>query len=116
MKHTPGPWMLFHLPFMDTDGGIDLKGNNGNTLIANFPTLEKVEGVAAIPSEEDAANLILISESPALLDALVELEQAARSREATMGDPIDLINCKARLARAIENARATISRATGGVQ
>ena len=69
-KHTPGPWVLMQTPFSDSDTGIDLKGNNGNTFIANFPTLEKIEGVAYTPSEEDAANLILIASAPELLEAL----------------------------------------------
>lgn len=77
MQHTPGPWVLMHLPFSDTDCGIDLKGNNGNTLIATFPTLEKVEGIAAIPGEEDAANLLLIAAAPDLLEACKALANLA---------------------------------------
>lgn len=72
-KHTAGPWTLIVHPFTDSDGGIDLKGNCGNTLIANFPTLEKIEGVAYTPSEEDAANLVLIAAAPELYAELEKL-------------------------------------------
>lgn len=49
---------------------IDLKGNNGNTLIAEFPCLCKTEGISFIPTEEDAANLQLIAAAPDMLAAL----------------------------------------------
>lgn len=88
-KHTPGPWQLFHMPFSDLDNGIDLKGNNGNTLIANFPIPCKTDGVAYIPSDEDAANLQLISAAPELLEALTELlgEVSIHQKDGIVPDP-----------------------------
>lgn len=101
-KHTPGPWQLSYLPFADTDNGIDLKGNNGNTLIANFPTPFPVEGVAYRPGEEDAANLQLIAAAPELL---VALESLVADWERVHGPiPFD------------HEARAAIAKATGGDQ
>ena len=73
---TNGPWCLTHLPFMDCDNDIDLKGNNGNTLIANFPTLEKSEGVAHTPSDEDSANLRAIALVPELIAEVIRLREA----------------------------------------
>ena len=76
---TQGPWALMHLPFFDSDLGIDLKGNNGNTLIANFPTLAKIDGLAYTPSDEDAANLAAIALVPELIAEVIRLREVLRA-------------------------------------
>lgn len=114
-KHTPGPWTLMRTPFSDSDNGINLKGNNGNTMIANFPCLGKVEWVAYTPGEEDAANLLLMAAAPELLKALEDLSEIVDwlIQSGNVNSPIEPhpYGCGVILAR--QQARSAIARARG---
>lgn len=78
-----------HLPFFDSDLGIDLKGNNGNTLIANFPTLAKIDGLAYTPSDEDAANLAAIALVPELIAEVIRLRALLAEVELDLAVAVD---------------------------
>lgn len=71
-QHTKGPWTL-----MLSQGFIDLKGNNGNTLIASWD-LPPDWTVAGAFCEEEQANLNLIAAAPELLG---ELRECVKSLE-----------------------------------
>lgn len=98
---------------MDSDNGIDVKGNNGNTFIFHFPTPVRIEGVAYIPSEEYAENLKLIAAAPDLLETLEAMLFADHSICENIGLKSD--QAMQRIA-AIDNAREAIAKAKGGVK
>lgn len=117
--HTPGPWTYI------CDGAcLDLKGNNGNTLIAVFPSLARVEGVAYIPSDEDAANLELIRSAPEIAQQRYELLAALKALVDWMDisglshtKPVGVGTCfetKPGEYSVVKEARAAIARAEGG--
>ena len=100
-KHTPGPWTYIY-----NGTCLDLKGNCGNTLVAEFPTMAKEDGTAYRPSEEDAANLALIAAAPELLEACKALKDCLGSIHFPNGDP----EC---VATSLELAQQAIAKAEG---
>lgn len=94
-SHTPGPWTYIY-----SGVGLDLKGNNGNYLIAEFPCLAKEDGTAYHPSEEDSANLRLIQAAPDLLEALQQLVSLIDDKEGTG----DMHQARSAINKAIGNA------------
>lgn len=106
-QHTPGPWTYIY-----NGNCLDLKGNCGNTLIAEFPTLEQIEGVAWKPSDEESANLRLIAAAPELLEALQAIESVLGKIPA-FGDTIGTEVSKAQIGVAHNQARQAISKAIG---
>jgi hypothetical protein len=92
--HTAGPWRRRSIP-----GHIFEISNASGEIVL------RIRG-GMMPTLPDAR---LLSAAPDMLRALDTLARAAASRENTMGDPIDLLNAKAELRAAIEDARNVIA-------
>jgi|SRR5215469_14128136 len=107
-KHTEGPWEI---------------DESDHPIIINGPLQEESETVCIISNNTDRAynyspevsrsNARLIAAAPDMLEALKQLETAARNRDNTMGDPCRLIECKAALESAAKAARIVIAKAEG---
>jgi len=95
-KYTTGPWT------MEYDYSLVMAGQVVAVTIAP-------DGASL---EEQRANAQLIAAAPDLLDALNRLSFAAECRDNTMGDACRLIEVKAELAAAKEQAIAAIAKAT----
>ena len=108
-KYTPGPWTAhFEEAYFVTgiDGG----------RVAMITHSKGPYGVGGRRSaEETAANCRLMAAAPDLLKALTRLEFAAQCRDNTLGDPCRLLDVKAELAAAAEQARAAIAKAGGNI-
>ena len=104
IKHTPGPWVADlsrteeDTPYAEIHPEGDSGWVNGRYL--------RVGGAI---DEHDAR---LIAAAPDLLAALERLSFAAECRDNTMGDACRLIEVKAELASANQQARAAIAKAT----
>ncbi len=112
-KHTPGPWI--YGPEVGPDC-TRIDAENG-LVIAAVRSREITSWEQSRPiyswSDEGAANARLIAAAPDLLAALERLSFAAECRDNTMGDACRLIEVKAELASANQQARAAIAKATG---
>lgn len=104
-QHTPGPWR-----YDPVDGHI-----YATSEASPLPAPARVCDPHAddIDIDEREANARLIAAAPDLLAALRDIYRAARSRDATMGDQIDLFEARRELRESCERARAAIAAATG---
>lgn len=94
-NHTPGPWYWEELC---------LRGQNGDCILY-------CDGFSNMPGEDDKK---LIAAAPDLLEALERLAAAAECRDNTTGDPARLIEVRAELAAAAQQARDALVAARGG--
>ena len=108
--HTPGPWEVHYsargLPL--TLAGFDVRPAGSALFVATSVTNEPFR-----PRAESLANAVLIAQAPALLAALERLCFAAECRDNTMGDPCRLLEVKAALLAASQEARDVIAAAKG---
>lgn len=103
-QHTPTPWALV---FNGSD--LDVKGNNGNTLVFSFGEMCKVEGVAQAPGAEDAANMEFIVRAANCHDELLQC-----LRDLTGGLWIErAAEENWQISRMLNDARAAIAKAEG---
>lgn len=104
-QHTPAPWW-------STNHGIRDRGG----YIAHTNNVQRYEGQDERYVREVAqrkADKLLIAAAPDLLAALERLSFAALCRDSTTGDQCRLIEVKAELAAANEQACAAIAKAKG---
>jgi hypothetical protein len=94
--HSPAPWQVNAL------GAV--RGANGYLLAEVLHAGSEVEG---------RANQALIGAAPDLLKALERLSFAAMCRDNVMGDPCRLLDAKAELAAANQQACAAVAKARG---
>jgi len=114
--HTPGPWRVCE---RDACWAIQPEtgkapGNHNEVVYVAKPnpfdaTAGSVTSQGRTP-DECHANARLIAAAPELLEALDRLAFAALARDATMGDPCNLIAARDELCAA---ARVVIAKATG---
>lgn len=110
MKHTPGPWKITDK--IDGQFAYTPRIHVGPAVVyytAGYHTAKQDSEFKAIAD----ANARLIAAAPDLLAALERLSFAAECRDNTMGDACRLIEVKAELASANQQARAAIAKATG---
>lgn len=115
--HTQGNWIL-HDPVQQRrsyghrDKRIMVLHPDGERLIACCST-GTTSKAGSIPREERLANARLIAAAPELLVSLKRLSFAALCRDNTQGDPSRLIEAKAELFDAAQEAAAAIAKAIG---
>ena len=107
---TPGPWFI-----EDNDRAISSNAATDIALVNMANIRYGWDGPDFLTASHRAANARLIAAAPELLEALTRLEFAAQCRDHTLGDPCRLLEVKAELAAAAEQARAAIAKAKGAV-
>lgn len=107
MNHTPGPWHV-ERPF--NEKGTYIAHTDSTALIARVYEGNIIVG-KTLP-DHGQANARLIAASPALLAALQRISFACSCLDNVMGDPIRLMEAKAELREANQQAMQAISKAT----
>lgn len=112
MKHTPGPWFatLYGRGWGIESQGAPERNYHIPLLIASLVPRESCSTDDYIPEEKRRANAHLMAESPAMLKALVRVEQTIRN---VIAGSILSPDYKTILENELANIRAAIAKAEG---